>query len=284
MNSPVVMESSQKNRLEIVAGYRRIGALRTIGTDPIPCRILRQDEISPPEALLLNLHDNLTTRRFNPVEKGMALSRLRRYLPQEDILQNHMEPLGLPKNAATLDTYMRFESDLDDTSKNMLARGLVSVQAAGMLLTVSPSERTAIAGLLKTMNFNVNQQRQLIEYIIDISMKTKVEIHDLIQKTTFQKILLNDTLNAPQKNKAFLEALRAESHPSLVHAERIYRNKISELCLPKDVRIQPPPYFESSRYRMEIFFKHGKELKETLDRLSRRKDLENLKDPWVKDR
>lgn len=283
VNSPVVMESSRGDVPDIISGYRRITALRAVGIDPIPCRILRKNEVSPLKAFFLNLYDNLATRNFNPVEKGMALGRLNRLLPQEDTLLNYMDLFGLPKNPATLDTYMLFESDLDDATKRMVAQGLVSVQTAGMLLTISPPERDAISGLLKNLNFNMNQQRQLIEYLIDISIKSKKGIHELIQRKTFQEILTNDALNAPQKNKAFLEALRAERYPSLVRAEKAYRTKVSRLQLPKDVRIQAPPYFESSRYRMEISFRHGKGLKKTIDRLSKNRDLENIKDPWDED-
>ena len=73
INSPIVTKD-REGSVEVVVGYRRILALKHLQWKQIPCRDLSHAGFSPLDLLLLNLHDNLTTRLFNAVEKGMKTS------------------------------------------------------------------------------------------------------------------------------------------------------------------------------------------------------------------
>ena len=75
IHAPLLMEGDS-DRLLVVAGYRRIHALMALNRGNAPCRVLEKKDLTPLEALLINLHDNLSTRAFNEVEKGMILERL----------------------------------------------------------------------------------------------------------------------------------------------------------------------------------------------------------------
>ncbi|MBW1690282.1 MAG: ParB N-terminal domain-containing protein, partial [Deltaproteobacteria bacterium] len=67
LNPPYLVKNSV---FTVVAGYRRLLATRELGWADIPCRIL-PGNLQSLDTLLLNLHDNLTVRQFNPIEKGM---------------------------------------------------------------------------------------------------------------------------------------------------------------------------------------------------------------------
>jgi len=279
LNPPLLLES-REGALDIIAGYRRIAALIELGHKNIPCRILKGHDLSPLDALLTSFYDNLATREFNPVEKGMVLRRLSYYLSGQEILSNYMVLLDLPAHQSTLETYISFDKDLDISIKEDLACGSVSEQTARALLGMVPGERRAVGDLFSKIKFNINQQKQLIELLIDISRITGDPIAKTLGEEQFQGILSSHSLNMPQKGRALLGLLRRKRFPTVTHAEETFKSKISRFHLPGNIRIQAPPYFESNYYRMEILFKNGVELKETIDHLSGLKGLQSLKDPW----
>jgi len=282
VNSPVVSKS-EEGTLHVVTGYRRVGALRSLGKKIVTCRMVQKADLPPLQGLLLSLYDNLATRKFNPVEKGMILSRLSHYLPRKDILSNYMGLLDLPEHENTLDAFVAFDRHLEEPLKTDLARGHLSVQAARMLLGMNPEHRCVIGRLISDLNLNVNQQKQLIEYTYEIAKINGSEISAVLGDDSIGGLLANASLNLPQKGRAVLDAMRRRRYPTLTKMERAFRKKVSRLHLDGKVNIQPPPYFESGDYRLEIRFRQGKELKAQVDRLAEIASLETVNDPWKED-
>ena len=279
LNPPLLLES-RAGHLAIVSGHRRTTALFELGEKEVPARILQEHNISYLDALFINFFDNLATREFNSVEKGMILRRLANYLPANEILSDYMTLLSLPRRQSILETYISFDRDLDETLKFSLARGAISEATATALLELVPDERKAVGSLLLNLNLNMNQQKQLIEVLYDISRMDGTSISEILRAKPILDILSNDSLNRPQKTKALLTLLRSRRFPRLSRAEEVFRKGIARLGLPKKVSIQPPPYFETEFYRMEISFRNGKELKELIDHLASIKELGEIKNPW----
>jgi ParB family chromosome partitioning protein len=276
INAPVVMKERQ-GRAEIISGYRRILALKLLGWDRIPCRI---PSISPLEGLLVNLYENLSTRDFNLVEKGMVLSRLTAWRPTTEILLRYMPLLSLPSHEPILTFFVRLETELDRQTKDRLIQGGLSLQGARMLLDVEPRSRFPLLDLITTLRLNVNQQKKLMEYLMDISRRDKVSVSQILQDPKMTEIRTDAALNTPQKARAVLDFWRANRFPILVNAEKSFKRNISTLGLPDGVKITPPPFFESASYQLKAVFTNGKDLKDKIEALSRMKGLEGLKDPW----
>ncbi len=279
VNTPVLIEDG-KGMKTVVSGYRRIQAVKSLKWENIPCRILQESEFSPLECLLLNLHENLATRSLNNVEKGMVLSHLNSYLPLNEIMKDYMKLLDLPSHEKTFNLFIRIEEELDKNIKAYLARGHISLQVIRMLLDMNPASRVPVFDLISNLKFNINQQFQLINYIVDISHITKAPIIELLNDQPLEKICLDDNLNTPQKAKAVLRLLRTRRFPSLSEAEKTFNKMVSKLDLPKRVRIDPPLFFESPDYRLEILFREGKELREKIGWLFKVDGLEDIGNPW----
>jgi ParB/Sulfiredoxin domain len=281
-NSPVLAKSPE-GTLHVIMGYRRVGALRSLGKEIVTCRMVLDTERQPLQGLLMSLYDNLVTRKFNPVEKGMILSRLSHYLPRKDILSNYMGLLDLPGHEGTLNAFVAFDRDLDAPHKTELASGRLSVHAAQMLLRMTPEDSRVFGRLLSGLNLNVNQQKQLFEYTYEIAHIYGSSISAVLESDSIKEVLANTSLNLPQKGRAILDFLRRWRYPTLTKMEKAFRKKVSRLHLPGKVNIQPPPFFESGDYRLEIRFRHGKELKAQVDCLARMESLETINDPWKED-
>ena len=281
INTPYVVRDS-KGKWVPVVGFRRILALKSLQWEKIPGIDLSDAGLSVLDLILLNLHDNLTTRKFNDVEKGMILNRLIPHTTRDEILRHYMPLLNLPSHESSLDLFLKLEA-LDTSLKQSIAEGTVSLRICKQILDMDHESRLIVLTWLKKIKFNFNQQIQFIEYIEDISIKEEKSINQILSEKQLVSLFKNKKLNNPQKAKHVLNHFRERCFPRLMESEKIFKKNISRLNLPKDVRIEHPPYFEKSHYSLEILFRNGKELKEKISFLSTLDQLESIGDPWEKD-
>ena len=281
-NSPLAVENGHR-KLTVVVGYRRIQALKSLGWNKIPCRVLKKSELSPLKCLLLNLHDNLSVRRLNDVEKGMALRRLSSWIKKNEILEHYMPLLDLPSHEPTLLFYLKLERDLEEEIKQYLVKGHLSLHAAKTLLAIDPDARFRLFQLISTLKLNINQQKHLLDYMSDVSHNENKSILDLLEEGPIDNICSDRRMNNPQKARAVIRFLRSKIFPALIGSEATFKKMVSRLDLPEGVTINFPPFFESPHYRLEVLFKDGKDLNEKIGRLSRTEALKGLCDPWERD-
>ncbi len=279
--SPIVIDSGN-SELTIVTGYRRILALKSLGHSAARCRVMSGSKLSPIQCLNLNIHDNLATRKLNPVEKSMMVNRLASLLNRGEILAHYMQLLDLPSHEDTLELFMRLDTDFDNSTKEYLATGRIPLNVARMLLNLDIDARGQIITMIKKLKLNINQQRQLIEYVDDLSHANGKSIPQIFQEEPFGHLFSDTKLNNPQKARCLLKILKAKRFPSLLKAEETFKKMVSRLNLPKGIKIAPPPFFEEPFYRAEVSFKNGKELCEKIKYLSMTRELEELGDPWEK--
>ena len=279
VNPPVLLRAGAGDFL-IVTGYRRITALLELGWTHVPARIFEEHQTSLLDALLTNFYDNLATREFNPVEKGMILRRLADHLSEDQLLDPYMALLGLPPRKDTLANYISFDRDLDERTKQALAGGTISESTAGALLALPEQEREAVSALFSKITFNLNQQTQLLELLSDTSRIAGLSMAEMLEAEPFREILASPSMNRPQMARALLGFLRASRFPRLTRAEEVFKKRVARLHLPPGIRIQAPPYFESEFYRMEISFRNGQELEAMIERLRNVDGLREIRDPW----
>jgi hypothetical protein len=279
INLPFV-KSTSNGKVRVIAGYRRILAAKHLRLNRIPCRDLCYSGVSEFELFIFNLYDNLATRRFNIVEKGMILSRLASHVSTQEIVRHYMPLLDLPTHESTFLFYVNIEQQLENEIKKCLAKGDLSLQAAKMLLDLDQDARNHIFQLISNLKLNINQQRQIIDCLVDLSHKNNASLSELLKEPTLKEIRSNTGLNTPQKAKAILKFLRTKRFPILVRSEQAFKNKLSRLNLPKGVRISAHQYFEAPHYSLEVLFKNGKELTEKIRFLTRTEGLEGVGNPW----
>ncbi len=280
MINPPLLIGNRGGAHKIISGYRRILALKALDHKRTRCRLLSKHQLSALECLLLNLHDNLATRGLNEVEMAMVLSRLASLVSREQILDRYMPLLGLSPHIKTLDLFLRLERELEDEPKHHLAKGRVSLKSAAMLLEIEPGVRSRVFDLMATLKLNTNQQKQFVDYLVDLAHISKISISDLLKDKPFESVLQKKDMNWPQKAKAILRLLRGMRYPTLVQAEEEFKKNVARLDLPEGIRIIAPPYFESPDYRLEIRFTNGKGLREKIDKLQRKEGIEGLGSPW----
>lgn len=277
LNPPYLLENSG-SKLIVVAGYRRLLAVRELGWPGIVCEVV-PDDFPPFEALLLNLYDNLVHRHLNDIEKGMILKRLTRFLRREQVVTDFMPMLDLPSNKQTLELFLGL-MDLEETIKISVARERLSLRVAGLMSSIGRDDRLRINDLFTSLKWGFNQQWEATQWAMEIASREGRSIKGVLDEAELTGLLHNDRMNNPQKVKAIVKLLRVRRFPSLLNAETLFRKGLSDLSLPSGVRITPPASFEGLDYKLEIVFTKGEELKERLAELSRWPGLEKVTDFW----
>ena len=279
VNPPCVV-AKRAGGFETVSGYRRYLAARSLGWERILCRDLSDLQMTTLDLLLLNLHENLCTRSLNEIEKAMVLKRLSACVPQEQIMKDYMPLLGLRPHQPLLRTFLLLD-DVEEPVRAGIAKGKISSQAAELLLGLDAESRLAVHSCAMKLNLNSNYQRQIIELLIEISEIETATILEILSRDPLTEILKKEPENAPQKAKAFLEALRAMRNPRVADAELRFQHQLSSIHLPPDVKIIHSPFFEDSSFRLEVLFKDGRALKDKMLQISETDGIEKIQPPWV---
>jgi ParB-like nuclease domain len=279
LNSPIVREEVN-GKATIIAGFRRIHAAGSLGWKTVPCRVVPRSEVGDFEGLMINLHDNLMVRTLNEVEKGMVLSRLAAHLGTEEILGRFMPLLGMASHYPLYRLYIEMGKGLSVEEKEYVAQGSVSFAALKAAMAVEPTSRLALLRMLHDLRLNINQQLQFIDYMRDLSNSNHKDIVEMLQEPPLADLCGQTSINRPQKARAILTYLRSIRFPALIQAEQGFKASVSRLNLPKGVRIEAPPHFEEPELKMEILFRHGRDLKKKVDHLARIETLETIGPPW----
>lgn len=277
LNPPYLLKNSD-GTFTVVAGYRRLLAVRELGWPDILCQIM-PDAFPPLEALLLNLNDNLIHRQLNNIEKGMVLTSLTCFLEEEEIIRNFMPTLGIPANTQTLRLFLGLH-ELEKSIQVSVAMEKLSLKVAGLMFGIGKDDRLRINDLFTSLRFSFNQQWKATQWIMEIANREGRSIKEVLDKGDIIGVLNNDRINNPQKVKLLVMVLRSIRFPSLLEAERLFREGLSNLRLPSGVKIIPPPFFEGIDYKLEIVFTKGEGLKKNLTELSRLSGLERVTDFW----
>lgn len=277
INRPYVRRN-MAGAIDIVTGYRRILACRALNWETVPCVDLSDSGLSDADMLLLNLYDNICVREFNSIEKYMIIKNLLSYFTMADIHERFMPFLGV-SSRREIDQLLNIEGLTDDL-KDHLVKGLISMKTLELLKDYKDYDVPIIIKFITDLHLNFNQQLLFVEYIKDISIREDTKISTILEETAFMELLDGSTQNYPQRAKTLLDMLRIKRFPTLIKNEKAFARLISEVDLPPNAKIKHTPFFEGPDYVLEVTFKDGKKLKETIDRLAKVKNIEKINDPW----
>ena len=277
LNAPYVIKDSE-SRYTVVTGYRRLLAVRDLGWAEVLCHVMPAN-FPPLEALLLNLYDNIVHRKMNEFEKAMVLERLNRYVKKDALINKFMPMLGIPANKQNLDIFLQVPK-LEEQIRTSIATERISLRVAGLMITLDSGDRLKVNELFTALRLSFNQQWEVIQWIVEIASREGRPPKEILEDDALTEIMDNSAMSNPIKLKTIVRILRKRRFPSVVKAENAFKKGVSRLSLPQGLKIVPPPFFEGKKYRLEIGFSQGEELKEKVERLFHQPGLEQITDFW----
>ena len=160
---PIVVRSTgNTGSWELVAGERRLRAMKQLGWSDVPALVM---EVDDQEAAELALIENVHREDLNPVERAHGLARLRDgfTLTQKDLA----ERVGLDRS--TVANLLRI-LDLDDFSLAAVRRGSLSLGHAKALLSIEePAVRRATAAAAINGAWSVRELERRVRALLQAS-------------------------------------------------------------------------------------------------------------------
>ncbi|ODS33938.1 MAG: chromosome partitioning protein [Candidatus Scalindua rubra] len=276
--NPVILKKSRGSdeAYTIVCGYQRIRACQKLGLKSIEAKII--EGLNDEEILLLILHDNLSSRGFNEIEKAIVIKKFLELGYSYDRLMSEITPLlEIPPNKNVLDKYLALLR-LDSEIKDPVVRNELELEKAFLLMPLDDVERDVVCSVLfRESGTNVNEAKETIRNLLDLKQIKQKGITELLSSREISDILSDNKSNKRQKGERVYKLIKSMRSPTISKKEDEFDKSCKELGLDNDVRINHSRYFEGDEIRITIKASNEEKLRVNIEKL-----LSNIKNGTFK--
>ena len=267
INPPILKENPDtEGTYSVICGYQRILACKKLGQVSIDARVI--DGLNDEETLLLVLHDNLASRGFNEIEKGIVLKKFMDIGYSYDRLAAEITLLlEIPPNKNIIEKYLSVLR-LDNEIKHSIARSELELERAFLLITLDDAEREVVYRFLfKESITNTNEAKEAIRNLLDLKLIKKMEMEELLLSDEISHNISDNKSNKRQKGEKLCSLIKSMRYPSIRTKEDEFDKSCRELKLDNDVRVNHSRYFEGDEIRITLKAFNEEKLGCNLERL-----------------
>ncbi len=276
--NPVILKKDQDadGVYTIVCGYQRIKACQKLGYESIEAKVI--DGLNDEEIMLLALHDNLSSRGFNEIEKAIVLKKFLEIGYSCDRLISEITPfLDVPPNKNIIDKYIDILT-LDTEIKKSVADDDLEPDKAFLLITLDGVERDIVWRVLfRESSTNVNEAKETIRNLLDLKQIKQIGMVELLSSEEINHTISDNKSNKRQKGERICRLIKTMRYPVISKKENEFDKLCKELCLDNDVRINHSKYFEGDEIRITIKASNEEKLRISIEKL-----LSNIKNGTFK--
>ena len=274
---PVLLKK-KSNGYEIVCGFRRISVMKELGKSEIESKVFEEEERDESQFFSLSLHENLTTRGFNAVEKAIALDKLvhRFQIDFAAVIKTFLPFFSLEPNEKILNTYLSL-ARMEDEIKTYVLKEEVSRTNIRRLSILTSDDRMAVLSLISPLKLGENRLREVLTLLEEISKRNQCKEKDVVQRSEIQAVLSQKELTPSQKTERIKKVFTDLRYPKLNQLEKAFEKKRKDLNLPSNISLHHPPFFEGKRLKIEFQFETKEEYRGVLSALSGLPEKEGFK-------
>jgi ParB/RepB/Spo0J family partition protein len=274
---PVLLRG-EKDHYQIICGFRRISVMKELGKSEIESKVFEEKEMDEFQLFSLSLHENLTTRGFNTVEKAIALDKLvRRFqIDPAAVIKTFLPFFSLEPNEKILNTYLSL-AQMEDEIKTYVLKEEVSRSNIRKLSALTSDNRMAVLSLISPLKLGENRLRETLTLVEEISRRNQCKEKDIVQRSEIQAVLSQKELTPSQKTERIKKVLTDLRYPKLDQMEKAFEKKRKDLNLPSNIALHHPPFFEGKRLKIEFQFETAEEYRSVLSALSLLAEKEGFK-------
>ncbi len=275
---PVILRK-KSGGYQIVCGFRRISVMKELGKSEIESKVFEEKEMDEFQFFSLSLHENLTTRGFNTVEKAIALDKLmhRFQIDPDIVLQTFLPLFLLEPNEKILNTFLSL-AQMEEETKAYVLREEVSRSNIRKFATLDPDDRIAILSLISPLKLGENRLKEILTLLEEISRRNQNRVREIVQRPEIQVVLSQKELTPSQKTERVKKILVDLRYPKMNHLEEEFEKKKKGLNLPSSVTLHHQPFFEGKGLRVQFQFETMEEYKAILSALSQLVDKEEFRE------
>ncbi len=277
--NPVILKKSRdaEETYTVICGYQRIMACQKLEQVSIEAKVI--DGLNDEEILLLVLHDNLSSRGFNEIEKGIVLKKFLDIGYSYDRLMAEIAPLlEIPPNKNIIDKYFSMLK-LDREIIQSVAKGELELERAFLLIALDDVERDVVCRVLFRESItNINEAKETIRNLLDLKLIKQLEIAELLSSSEISHIVSDSKSNKRQKGEKICRFIKSMRYPSISMKEDAFDKSCRAMRLDNDVRINHSRYFEGDEIRITLKASSEEKLGNNLERL-----LSNIRNGMFKE-
>ncbi|MGO8990938.1 MAG: ParB/RepB/Spo0J family partition protein [bacterium] len=254
---------------QIVCGFRRLSVMKELGKPEVESRVFEEKEMDEFQLFSLCLHENLTTRGFNVVEKAIALDKLihRFQIHPAVVVKTFLPSFSLEPNEKILNTFLSL-ARMEDEIKTYVLKEEVSRANIRKLFALTPDDRMALLSLISHLKLGENRLRELLTLLEETSRRSHATVKEIARQPEIQAILSQKELTPSQKTERIKKVLTGLRYPELNQLEKAFEKKRKGLNLPPNISFHHPPFFEGKGLKIEFQFETVEEYRSILKSLS----------------
>jgi hypothetical protein len=277
LSPPILIASSDGFR--IVSGFKRIAALRQLGINNAPARLLGPG--TPVETCIrIAIIENSSQRSLNLVEQANAVKLLATFLSNSRQLSDATCSVGVSVNPGMVEKLRKLAA-MEDTLKEGVLSGTIALPVAIQIQAMEdPAATQALGALLKELGLSLNRQREMLEWIASICRRDDISVSRLLAKEEIVSCVQDPNLDRRQKGQLIRKYLRTSRYPTIQSYEKRFNDIIKKLALSKGTFLTAPPNFESPSYGLRFEFSSYDELRRKLEEFEKKLESETLKSIW----
>lgn len=266
--NPITLRHTQEGTYQVVTGYKRFLACQELNRQTIPALIYEPHDLSPMQAFLYNLHDNIFTRELNVVEKYNICSKLVKVfaVTEDDVVKQYLPLLGEDPSYKILHQFLALEQLIDPMKQHVVERD-IAISSATRIAEFTPSTQTALMNVLKHVNPSTSKLNELLTLIREIAARDGISVEEILLRYQLLTIVADPSVAAPEKVSALRQTLRSVRLPHLTERQSQLTQLISNLQLPNTAKLIADPYFEDPKLKLEYQFSAPEELNALISKL-----------------
>jgi ParB/RepB/Spo0J family partition protein len=275
---PVLLRK-KRDEYQIICGFRRIFILEEIGGSDILSMVLDEKEKDDLQLFFMSLHENLTTRGFNTVEKAVALDKLvhQFHVDPVMVIKKYLPLFDLEADEKILNTYLSL-IPMEEEIRRYVLKEEVSRTNIRRISTFSSKDRVALLSLISPLKLGENRLREILTFLEEIIKRDRLTIREILKQPEIQAVLSHPELTPPQRAERMKKALMGLRYPRMHTMEATFEKRKKELNLPPNLFLQHQPFFEGKGLKMEFQFETVEEYRSMLSSLSKLTDKKEFKE------
>jgi ParB family chromosome partitioning protein len=258
---------------QIIGGFRRIRILKEMGGSDILSMVLDEEEKDDLRLFIVSLHENLTTRGFNTVEKAIALDKLVHQFQIDPamVIKRYLPLFGLEPDEKILKTFLSL-AQMEEEIKMYVLKEEVSRNNIRRISAFSSKDRMALLSLISPLKLGENRLREILSFLEEITQRDQLSVKEIVKRPEIQAILSQQEPTPSQKAERMKKALMGLRYPRMHTMEGAFEKRKRKLNLPSNVWVYHPPFFEGKGLKMEFQFETSEEYRSMLSFLSKLAD------------
>jgi ParB family chromosome partitioning protein len=245
-------------------GLRSINVLVTEDTDDL-------------RLFLMAFYENLATREISLVEKAEIVKKLLGFgVAKKTLLRSYLPLLSLPATGEHLDILLAL-SGAAATVKEFVQEKNMALPLVQSLLRFACLEQKLLLPLLRPLG--QNKQREILEDLWEMSRRDGVSLRKILGGAGARQILGSPKLSPRQKAEKIRLCLRRKRYPRLSSWQDTFDSVVRRIRWPKEIAIQPSPYFEGEDISVSFRVKNREDFKagaKKLQEMAEKDDISQL--------